>query len=369
MIHRDYRAGFAVEPANNRIILRSQFHARHILQPHDAAIRRFAHDDLPEIFRRRAPPARADRIRVFLTVRRRLAADLTRRIHGVLSLDGADDLGHGDAELGQLIGLDPKPHRILTGAKYLDAADARHSRQLIVKVDVGVIGKEFAIEDAIRRIEAEQHQRCGQSLLHRYAKGVHFGGKLRRGKRRTQLGQNQIGVGIRVHVEIDDHSHLAFSGCVQRVHVVHVVHTAHLLLDRRGNGLLDGLCVGACVNSGDLHLGRSNLGEQSDGQSGDGHCAGNHGQDRDHHRHNRTADEESGHGLLSLRFRRCGIGFGIDRHACTNFLDAFGDHALAGLQSLVNNPQITDPIAGLHVPYADLVLAVDYGNLVRALHL
>src|SRR5262249_37737971 len=96
LIYGDYGAWFAVKPADNRVILRSQLHARHILQPHDAAVRCFAHDDLTEVFWRGASPARTDRVRIFLTLRRRLATDLSRGIHGVLSLNCADDLGHGD---------------------------------------------------------------------------------------------------------------------------------------------------------------------------------------------------------------------------------------------------------------------------------
>ena len=72
-------------------------------------------------------------------------------------------------------------------------------------------------------------------------------GKLRGGLRLAHLRQHQVGVRIGLHVEIHDHGHLPVARRVERVHVVQVVDAAHLLLDRRGHGLLDGLRVGADV--------------------------------------------------------------------------------------------------------------------------
>ncbi len=48
---------------------------------------------------------------------------------------------------------------------------------------------------------------------------------------------------------------------VDRVHVVHVVDAAHLLLDGRGDGLFDGLRVGADVGRLHLHFGRRDRGK------------------------------------------------------------------------------------------------------------
>ena len=181
------------------------------------------------------------------------------------ALDRADDLRHRDAELGQLIGLDPQPHRILAGAEYLHAADARHARELVVEIDVGVVGQKLRVVSAVRRIQADQHQRRGQRLLHRDAVAVDLRRKLRCGERLAHLRQDQIGVRIRLHVEIHDQSHLALGRGVQRIHVVHVVHAAHLLFDGRGDGLLDGLRVRARVDGRDLHFRRSDLGNRAIG--------------------------------------------------------------------------------------------------------
>ena len=136
--------------ADDGVVLRAQFHAGDVLDPHDAAVGSGADDDLLELLGRCQPSLRPDRVGELLPLRRRLAADLAGRIHGVLRLDRRDDLGDGDRQLRQLVGLDPQPHRVLAGAEDLDAADAGNARQLIVEVDVGVVGQELRVVDAAR---------------------------------------------------------------------------------------------------------------------------------------------------------------------------------------------------------------------------
>ena len=82
-------------------------------------------------------------------------------------------------------------------------------------------------------------------------------------------------------------------GCgVERIHVVHVVDAAHLLLDRRGYGLFHGLSVGSRVYGRYLNFGRRDLRKQRYRQSEDTDCPHDHHQNGDHHRHDRTVDEE-----------------------------------------------------------------------------
>ena len=59
-----------------------------------------------------------------------LAADLARWVYGVLRLQSGADLRNGDAELGELVGLDPDAQSILAGAEDLDAGDALDARDL-----------------------------------------------------------------------------------------------------------------------------------------------------------------------------------------------------------------------------------------------
>src|SRR5581483_5672278 len=153
LIDRDDRAWFSVEPARDRVILRSQIHSRDIAQVHDPAIRRLAHDDVAEFFGRCQAPLRPHRVRIFLAFRRRSPAHLARGVHRVLGLDGGNDLRYRNAQFRELIRLHPKAHRILAGAEHLHIADAGDARQLIVEVYVRVVGQELRIVGSLGRIE------------------------------------------------------------------------------------------------------------------------------------------------------------------------------------------------------------------------
>src|SRR5437667_2926550 len=66
--------------------------------------------------------------------------------------------------------------------------------------------------------------------------------------------------------------------------------------------------------------------------------------------------------LLARRFGR--VCFRGHRHAGANLLNALGNNAFAGLQSFVNDPLGSNPIAGPYISNADLISAVDDGDLV-----
>src|SRR4029453_826943 len=85
---------------------------------------------------------RAHRVGELLTLWYGLAADLSRRVHGVLGLQRADDLAHGDIELPQGVGIEPEPDGVLARAENLDLADAGDARQRVVEVHVRVDAEE-----------------------------------------------------------------------------------------------------------------------------------------------------------------------------------------------------------------------------------
>ena len=117
-------AGFSIKAAGDAVVLGTQFDSSHIADPHDSAVGRLAHHDLSEFFRRHKTALRQNRVREFLALGGGLAPRLSRRVHGVLRLNSADDFRDGNAELGQLVGLHPQPHRVLAGAEHLNVADA-----------------------------------------------------------------------------------------------------------------------------------------------------------------------------------------------------------------------------------------------------
>src|SRR5580700_4256441 len=60
---------------------------------------------------------------------------------------------------------------------------------------------------------------------------------------------------------------------------------------------------------------------------------------------------------------------GVYLHSRTDFLNAFGDHALTNLQSVRNHPLIADAITDIDGSNAYFVFAIDYRDLVAALQL
>ncbi len=61
----------------------------------------------------------------------------------------------GDAELGQGVGLHPDADRILARAEDRDPGDAGHAQELVVQIDVGIIGEESCVVGALRGVEGE----------------------------------------------------------------------------------------------------------------------------------------------------------------------------------------------------------------------
>src|SRR6266571_8589264 len=72
-------------------------------------------------------------------------------------------------------------------------------------------------------------------------------------------------------------------------------------------------------------------------------------------------------GLPSLAFR--GKRLGVHLHARTHLLHTFGNHPIASLQPVRNNPIGTDAVADLNCADAYSVLAVDRCDLIAALQL
>ena len=124
LVDRDDRGGLAIQAADNAVVLRAQLDARDVFHANYSAIRGFPHNDVSELLRRSQAALSQHGIGELLVPRSRLAANLTGRVHGVLRLDGVDDVRDRDAQLRQLVGLHPKPHGILPRAENLRLADA-----------------------------------------------------------------------------------------------------------------------------------------------------------------------------------------------------------------------------------------------------
>src|SRR5271156_3223112 len=67
-------------------------------------------------------------------------------------------------------------------------------------------------------------------------------------------------------------------------------------------------------------------------------------------------------GLLPLVFPV--VGLGIDGRSLPRFLHALDDDAIAGLESVVNHPSITDAVADLHGSDVHFVVSIYGGDLI-----
>jgi hypothetical protein len=70
-------------------------------------------------------------------------------------------------------------------------------------------------------------------------------------------------------------------------------------------------------------------------------------------------------GLPSLRFH--GKWLGVYLYARADLLNTLGDHALAGLQSVRDNPLVADTIADVDRADVHFVLAIHHRDLIAAL--
>ena len=128
----------------------AKFDASNVPEPYGRAVGIEAHHDVAEFFGRDQSPLRAHGVGKLLPLRRRLPTNLARRVHCVLLLDGILQVSHRQAELGDLIGLDPDPHRVVGRAPGLHVPDARNPLEGVVNIDRRVIAQEVAIVGAVR---------------------------------------------------------------------------------------------------------------------------------------------------------------------------------------------------------------------------
>ncbi len=159
LIDRKNRGGLAFEATDHVVGLRTELDARDVADPDHRAVGIGADDDVAEVGFRDEAALCADAVGEFLAGGNRLRPDLAGGIHGVLLLDGLDDFGNGDVALGENIGVDPEPHRILARAEDGHAGDAVGAGERIVEVDVGVVGEEDVVVGVIGRIEGEKEHR------------------------------------------------------------------------------------------------------------------------------------------------------------------------------------------------------------------
>ena len=208
---------------------------------------------------------------------------------GVLHVDG------GDAEIGELVGIEPHAHRVAALAEDLHVADARQTLQRIDDLQIGVIAQRHRIDRAVRRGEIDDEDEVRVLLLDRHAGLVDD-----RRQRRRRLGDAVL------HVDGSDAERIADvegdgdrRGAVigaRRRHVGHAGDAVDLLLERRGDRVGHDLRAGARIDGADDDLRRRDVGKLRNRQQEVTDRARQHHNDGDRRGENRALDEKSHHG-------------------------------------------------------------------------
>ena len=118
MVDRQDGSRAAIEPADRIVSLGTEFNPGYILDTNLGSVRVRAHDHVAEFLRGRKAPLGAYLVGEHRARHRRRPADLASGRDDVLFLDGAGDVGNGQAQLGQLVRLDPHAHGILAAAQH-----------------------------------------------------------------------------------------------------------------------------------------------------------------------------------------------------------------------------------------------------------
>ena len=146
---------------------------------------------------------RAHRISKLLPFRHRLTADRAGGIHSILGVNGLNDFRNRESKFRQLIRLDPNAHRVLARAENRNARDPLHACELVVQINVRVIGEKDVVVAALRRIQGEHDQRRGCRFLHRDAELVYVLRQLRTRLIAPHLGEDLVLVHIRADFKVD----------------------------------------------------------------------------------------------------------------------------------------------------------------------
>jgi hypothetical protein len=150
-----------VEQASQGVLVRPELDASHVAHACNLPVRRCPDHDVSELVFGCEPPLRVDEQLERRVGRGRLCAEHTRGDLDVLLADGAYDIGRRQLTRCQPVRIEPHPHAVLAGAKDLNAADARDSRQLVLHLQVSEVRQVQHVVAFIGRDEVHDHHQVG----------------------------------------------------------------------------------------------------------------------------------------------------------------------------------------------------------------
>lgn len=142
-------AAFPLSRPEKRVVLRAQFDPGHVAHPQHRAVGIGANDNGAEFLRGLQPTLGPHGVGELLAPGDRFAADRARGIDGVLGLDRLEKFRDREAAFGERVGFHPDPHPVLARPEEGDAGDAFDPGELVVEMDIGVVGEEDAVVGAV----------------------------------------------------------------------------------------------------------------------------------------------------------------------------------------------------------------------------
>ncbi len=244
---RDRR--IVVEIGIRGVIERRQLDLGDVLEPHHRA-GRLLDDDRGELVGIGQPPERLHRNLEGARMRDRRLIEHAGGDLDVLPLQRVGDVGRGQPERLQAVGIEPHPHRIVAGAEHDDRADAVDAGHRVGHFERGVIGDEQRVARLVGRIQVHDHHQIGRAFctvtpILRTSAGSRGCGD---GDAVLHLHLRDIEIGA--EIEADRDREAPVGGRVRR-HVDHVLDAVDLLLHRRDHGRGHDFGAGARILAGD----------------------------------------------------------------------------------------------------------------------
>jgi ATP phosphoribosyltransferase regulatory subunit HisZ len=155
LVNADRRGRRAVEPGIPLLGLCAEIDARDVLDAHDRAVGIGTYDDVLELVGPGQPALGCDCQLKLLILRRGRGADAAQRGLDVLALHRRNDVGRGQAEGSQPIGVEPQAQRVIERAKQARLPDAADARQRIDDVDRRIVVEEQRVMRVLWRIDRD----------------------------------------------------------------------------------------------------------------------------------------------------------------------------------------------------------------------
>jgi hypothetical protein len=156
----------AIEPEVLAVGLGAEFDAADVAYSCDAAVRGGLDDHVREAVGLAQSAHHVEGVLEGLSVGRWRHADLAGRDLLALLLQRPDDVLHVEPARLHLVGVEPDPHRILSGAEHRDIADAGQPGDFILQPDGAEVAHVQAVVAGIGRRQRDDLQDRGRPLLH-----------------------------------------------------------------------------------------------------------------------------------------------------------------------------------------------------------